>query len=163
MKAYLSVMWSFYDPIDINVDDITLLSAEQVKELGGSLSFLRSDGESWWLRSPGSSKCYAKAVGSLGDVTEVSVDCENVEIRPALKIRSLDDTVLDVGDEVEIAGYDCVILSGGYAFFEKAVGSGAFRHDCNAEDANDYAASDIKKWLEEWAKEHILNAVDADD
>ena len=133
-------------PADIEITGATLLSLEEYKEYKDNVTLLS---ESWWLRSPGVWN-YEKA-----EAYEVRyINCVNnivhsvYAIRPALQISNLGD--VEVGDKIKFGGKFFTVISLKYALCDTAIGHGAFREDSKAADANDYNASDIKKFVDEW-------------
>ena len=60
----------------------------------------------------------------------------------------------------ELAGHTWTVIADDLVLCDDIVGYACFRKDHNAKDANDYEASDVKKWLENWAVENgiVINA-----
>lgn len=70
-------------------------------------------------------------------------------VRPALKIN-LDSSNLKIGDKILFQQYRWTVISSDYILCDEVVIQMPFRGDLEADDANDWEASDVKKRLEEW-------------
>ena len=133
---------------DIRITDVTLLTTEEAEALPVKMKAI---GKWWWLRSPGRSQDFAAFVDYDGALYDYySVNISDVGVRPALKIESTD---LMVDDKFELAGQQWTVINEDTALCDNIVGKAHFRKDWKAPDANDYEASDIKKWLENWVIE----------
>ena len=131
----------------IKVSGITLLTKEEAKALPEELRVL---GTGWWLRSPGNSQYYAAGVNYYGALYNYLVHFSPEGVRPALNLESSD---LKIGDKIEMAGYKWTAISESKVLCDTIVNRICFRENVNTPDANDYEKSDIKKWLEKWAKD----------
>ena len=140
------------EPIELEITEIALLSKEEYEKAKENIPMLPCW---WWLRSPGGRSINAAYVDIDGWVYDHGyyVDIDDYAVRPALKTRNLESTNLQIGDKVQLAGYTWTVISDGIILCDEAVGNTCFRKDWKAPDANVYEASDIKKWLENWAKE----------
>lgn len=138
--------------IDLVITDVTLLSIEEYEANKDSIPPIF---ECWWLRSPGSDSSNVANVYDDGYVNDDNVDYDN-NVRPVVALRLPESGIsnLNVGDKIEMAGHTWTILRDGLALCDDVVGRAAFRKDWKAKDANVYEASDIKKWLQEWATEN---------
>ena len=132
---------------DICITDVTLLTKEEAETLPKEI---RNIDKWWWLRSPSHSQFGAALMASYGAPYYDYVNSSGVGVRPALKIES---TNLTKGDKFEMAGQKWTVINEDTALCDDIVGKAHFRKDWKAPDANDYEASDIKKWLAEWARE----------
>ena len=110
----------------------------------------------WWLRSPSIyDKYYNQAVCVDGDYGNLIDSGENVAlgeigVRPALCISNLSSSNLQIGDKFEFGDRNFTIISDKYALCDESIGECVFRMDWTAEDANDYEASDVKKYIDDW-------------
>ena len=108
----------------------------------------------WWLRSPSDSR-YASFVDFAGWAYYYYCCCDVNDtdrgfVRPAL-IINLESSDLEVGDIFEFGGKEFKILSPTIAWMHKDdIGRCTFRKDWEADNANDYEASDVKKFVDEW-------------
>ena len=145
-------------PIELDITGITLLSAEEAKEVPEDLRVIR---EWWWLRSPGYYAYRASLVTNDGyvDTDGHTVDDHDNAVRPALRVSNLNSVNLQIGDEVALADHTWTVIPGGMALMNDIIGYYPFRKDWQAEDANDYEKSDVKKYLEAWAKEKGITNV----
>ena len=137
------------ESIDLNINGITLLSTEEAIKLPINI---RISEYPWWLRSPGEYDTYAAIVSVDGeDVFSdgISVD-EEFGVRPALKISNLESCNLQIGDIIIMFNYTWTVISNNLILCDKIVGKCKFRENWKAKDANNYEASDVKKWLEKW-------------
>ena len=139
-------------PIELDITEITLLSVEEAKKAPEDL---RAIGEWWWLRSPGLSGFRASFVNLDGYVYAGGsrVGISDTAVRPALRVSNLNSVNLQIGDEVALADHTWTVIPGGMALMNDIIGYHPFRKDWQAKDANDYEKSDVKKYLEAWAKE----------
>ena len=148
--------------ISLRITDVTLLSEEEYTEFKDNIP-LNSDGW-WWLRSPGDQNFLAEHVIDDGSVHSSYVYYDGACVRPAL-ICDLDHSNLSIGDKISLAGYNWTVINtsvnitddpyNGKAIIlcDYFVGNTPFRTDTFAADANVYAVSDVKVWLENWATE----------
>jgi len=74
-----------------------------------------------------------------------------------LRIEDLESSNLKIGDEFTFGGKHFRIISDNLAFCIEDIGLRTFREDWQAENANDYDASDIKKYVDEWFAEALKN------
>ena len=138
--------------IDLDVLGITLLSVEEAEQLPEGTRAIRGW---WWLRSPGDYGDYAAYVYGKGLVNDIGYNVHNHElgVRPAL-IVNLDSSNLSIMDKIETAGHRWTVITDSLILCDDIVGFTAFRADWQANDANVYEASDVKKWLEKWWEEN---------
>lgn len=145
---------------NINIIGATLLSLEEAEKALSLLSeFEKLYPRSWWLRTPGSYDRWAHCVARTGIIyTDGSfVNTSNRCVRPALKIK-INDPDIQKGDTFLFGGYEFKVISEDLAWmYKNDIGFCPFRYDAGAEDANDYEASDIKKYVEEWLDKAIHN------
>lgn len=139
-------------PTEIEILDVTLLSEEEHEKCK---SIIPEMNEWWWLRSPGSSQHSAADVKSDSSLHSNRVDFELVVVRPALFI--LKSPSLRIGDKFNLAGYTWTVIDETIAICNNHIGIHCFRENWKAEDANVYEASDVKKYLENWAKEALCD------
>lgn len=139
---------------------ITPLSIEEFRSLKDKIPPTKEKigilPDCWWLRSPGDDAFRAAIVYGTynhADATGFNVDGE-YGVRPALCISNLES--LQVGDKFELAKHHWTIISDKYALCDDIIGESPFRKNYKAKNANDYEASDVKQYLETWAKEHNL-------
>ena len=137
---------------DLDIAEVTLLSK---KEYRAAKDVIPKRDDWWWLRSPYSHDVsFAVFVRDTGRLDDCIVDDESVGVSPALRIRNLRSSNLSRGDKFELAGHTWTVISDDMALCDEFVGFTCFRKDRDAEDANVYEASDVKKWLENWAAEN---------
>lgn len=148
--------------VNIDITGITLLSVEEAEALPKKI---RDINKSWWLRSPGGYYRNAAIVYDDGDVVgyghRVYFDSG---VRPALEVGyermcMVNPQRLDRGDKIKLAGQTWTVISDQYILCDDIIGKHTFRKDYNASDANDYKKSDVKKFLEDWFKKNIKEAV----
>lgn len=138
-------------PVEIEILDVTLLSE---KEYEKCKSIIPEMNNRWWLLSPGDFQYTAAIVSTDGSLYYTNVDRGSVCVRPALFI--LKSPFLKIGDKFNLAGYMWTIIDETIVLCDDHIGVSRFREDLKAKDANDYEASDVKKYLENWAKENNL-------
>lgn len=128
----------------------TLLSKEEAETLLPKRK--RKYHSYWWLRTPSKKFSYIACdvepdgfIGSGNGVTD-----ETNAIRPALRIN-ITSSNFKVGNTFMFGDKKFKILSPTLAFiYNDEIGHCAFRKDQNAEDANIYEASDVKKFVDAW-------------
>ncbi len=138
-------------PIDLEVEDITLLSIEEY-EAAMAHTVVINNG-AWWLRSPviddGNAACVVGLDGYVfGDGYDVG---SHFGVRPALKVN-LASANLSIGDQIQFNGRTWTMINENTILCDVIVGDTAFRKNSRAKDANDYEKSDVKKWLHAWWK-----------
>ena len=150
MEAYMRVYsWQkFY----MEIENVTLLSKEEYKENKNLIPLIN---EWWWLRSPGSYQDNAVIVFPDGPLFDYNVNKDCVVVRPALKIKNHKSYVFLPGDTIRVADTMWTILRDGLAICDEYIGRMCFRKDFQAIDANDYEKSDVKKFVDKWAKENL--------
>lgn len=138
-----------YKNITIKVKGITLLSKEEYRECKDNIPAINKP---WWLRSPGHYVFFAACVYGDGSIDYYGYDVDNSEfgVRPVLIIKSN----LQIKDEFNLAGHAWTVISEDYAICNDIIGEYCFREDWRAKDSNNYKKSDIKKYIEDWAKEN---------
>ncbi len=140
------------------IKEATLLSYDEYQENEFNIPLF--DDAWWWLRTPGYDSFRAAIVNftgyadSYGDLIQYEAG-----IRPALKLKSTGDFV--IGDSAEFNNLPFTIISPEYALCDISIGKSVFRADRDAEDANVYAASDVKKAVDSWFEEYKQQILDA--
>lgn len=138
------------EPIDIDVQGITLLSVEEAEQLPEDV--LAAD-DSWWLRSPGRDCYYAAIVHDVGYVHGYGLYVYYyLGVRPAL-IVNLESSNLANEDKILYRDHIWTAVLDRYLLCDDFIGTRQFRSDWRAVNANDYEASDIKKYIEDWFRE----------
>lgn len=139
---------------DIEITGITLLSTEEAENIPREL---RSMHDFWWLRSPGCFEGNAAIVkyDGLISLDGYYVDRNRYGVRPAL-IFDPESSDLKLKDEFRMAGYNWTVITENMALCNGIIAYKPFREDWQAKDANNYEKSDIKTYLENWAKENDI-------
>ena len=139
--------------VDLDIAEVTLLSA---KEYMAAKKYIPARHEwGFWLRSFDSGDDRKVGiVNNYGTLSLVYAQYENGGVSPALRIQNLRSFNLIPGEKAELAGYTWTVIADDLLLCDDVVGYTRFRKDRKAKDANDYEASDIKKWLEAWAAEN---------
>ena len=148
----------------INVSGVTLLSVQQVLFMQQVMfvpkditkcNYDKCDYNYWWLRSPGYGSSYAADVNIFGYVNTVGnyvYDTYSV-VRPALEISNPESSELAIGDRFNLFGYDWTVIFRDMALCDTGIG----RHRFDPE-RNNWEASELKTWLEDWLKEKMAEA-----
>ena len=139
----------------LEITGATLLSTEEARQLDEKI--LKSP-DVWWLRSRGDDTRSAACVNACGYVYDSGYDVRQCfGVRPALEIN-LEGSGLQIGDKFTlpssgtsrlIGDYNFTIISDKYALCDMIVWRSIFREDGGAKDANDYEASDVKKFVDD--------------
>ena len=128
------------------VTGVTLLSVEEARNLDKEI--LKAD-KDWWLRSHGHNDYAAFVYSDYGDVNAYgNFVNRTLGLRPALEISK--SSGYKIGESVDFGGHSFTIISDTYALCDDVMGECPFRHDFKADDANEYEASDIKRYIEYW-------------
>lgn len=140
------------EPQNIQIEEVTLLSREEHK---AAIKYIPAVNFDWWLRSPGYDQISAVYMLYDGSLLYSGVDNDCGCVRPALRICNPYSSLIP-GDKFDLAGHVWTVISDELALCDESVGETSFRFDTNASDANVYEKSDIRIWLENWAKEKGL-------
>lgn len=123
--------------------EITLLTIEECKSHGGIIPWTD---DCWWLRSPGAGSSLAAYVIYYGDFDYYGDLVDNsLGIRPALKSKILN---LPIGEKFAAICNRWVMIDDGFAISEDVISRR--RYDA---DSNEWETSELKEWLEKWARE----------
>ena len=136
--------------VGITIIDAMLLSFKEAKTLLTRTE--RAYNHWWWLRSPGYNSFIAASVRSDGDIDGHGRLANGVSdaVRPALKIKNIKSSNLQIGDKFEFGGKTFKIISKNIAFCEGDIGIHCFNKDFRVQKTNDYKKSDVKKFVDEW-------------
>lgn len=135
------------DP-DVNVRNITLLTLKEYKKYFENIVPIKQ--RDWWLQSPGTHSILVTCVNRYGDANKYGtfVGDPDLAVRPVLKIKSFR---LPIGDKFTLFGHNWTMISKRLALCDDIIGYCAFREkDYEANDANDYIASDVRKFINNW-------------
>lgn len=160
-----------YQAKKIKVKSITLLSKEDVMDLtektftgGGpipkNILELHDGSSEYWLSTAGT-RNYNYVMTVTSDTGKIFVPGDFVDascaIRPVLIVSNLMSRY-SIGDTVEFGDSDLTytVISKNKVLANFSLGQMPFRRAYAAGDANDYEKSDIKEWLEYWAKNERL-------
>lgn len=132
----------------LEITGATLLSTEEARQLDEKI--LKAP-DVWWLRSHGDDDVSAACVNACGYVYDSGYDVRQCfGVRPALKLSNLEGSGLQIGGRFTFGDYNFTIISEKRALCNKIVWRSIFREDGGAKDANDYEASDVKKFVDDW-------------
>lgn len=136
--------------MDINFTGARLLTKEEADRLPKRLKLYRNW---WWTFNAADNDHHNGAWVVFGYRGYLHYDTVGNEraVRPALRIESKD---LQIGDTFLFGGKEFEVIKEGLAFCTTDIGESAFRTDWKAEDANQYEASDIKKYIDKWFEEN---------
>lgn len=134
---------------ELEITVATLLSIDEAEKLPDRL---REHYNWWWLRSPGDYQGGAAYVYNDGSFYNYGyrVNGSDCCVRPALRINNLESSNLKIGDSFIFGGEEFEIVSDDLAFCKGDIGDHCFREDWQAENANDYEKSDVKKFVDDW-------------
>lgn len=134
------------------VEDITLLSVEEAKQLPESIL---DCGNMWWLRSPGGSPYYAVCVGGNGSIRKYGlyVDYDGATVRPSLKISNLDSSNFEIGDVVKCFNIPWYYI--GNDMILSVIPITSMEYNKDGKKGNEYEGSDIQKYLQNWLQEQM--------
>lgn len=137
----------------LKITGVTLLTIGEARKLPKE-TMLNDD--CWWLKSRGAGNDCVAGVYSCGSVSYNGFFAylENA-VRPALMIQNLNFSIFEIGDKFRFGEKEFEIISDTRALCTESVGCCAFRKDCLAESANNYQASDLKKFLKAWYEKTV--------
>lgn len=166
-----------YQAKKIKVKGITLLSKEDVMDLtektftgGGpipkNILELHDGSSDYWLSTAGRRGYnYAMTVDSCTGVLNAPGYFVNASyaIRPVLIVSNLMPRYA-IGDTVKFGDSDLTytVISKNKVLADFSLGQMPFQRAYAVEDANDFEKSDIKEWLEYWAKNERLIVPDSE-
>ena len=138
--------------MEIKILGATLLSEEEYKS---NNDLIKYSGGDWWLRTPETYYTYDSdnycgnvlIVLSSGGIDIANTSCPEFEVVPSLILQN---KTLPIGSKLTYAGQTFTVLRNGLALCDKRVCQMAFRKDWESPYANDYDASDVKKWVDSW-------------
>ena len=123
----------------------------------------------WWTRSPSYSYYTGGDTGTLYHKDYKEVYCIHDDgsehkkitnqtgcIRPIIKITNLQELNLKEKDTFRMEGYTWTVISSETAICNNIIGNAKFsgRNPIKYRYTNEYASSNVKKFLRLWAKEH---------
>lgn len=137
-------------PMDIAITEARLLTKEEAEALPERL---RRYLDFWWTSTADAEYTFRAWMmnGNLCYLIKRNVNVETVA-RPALIFEL---SSLKIGDRFIVADLEFEVISEGLAFCTTDIGKCAFRKDWDAKDANQYEASDIKKYIDKWFEENV--------
>ena len=124
--------------------EITFLTKEEYEAHRRQIPLIN---DWWWLRSPGFHSYYAAIIdigGSVRDFGSIVYD-DGSAVRPALKSAILN---LPIGEKFNTLGNRWVMIDDGFAISEDVI-----THRRYDSESNVWETSELRKWLEAWAKE----------
>ena len=138
---------------ELKIDGITLLSIEEYE---ACREYIPPLNDLWWLRSPGRKMVHDAVNVAYGLVDGYGLNVESdLAVRPALKITDIKSAKLKLGGKFDLFGYTWTVISDSLALCDSSIGRFHFRSYWRAEDANDYEASNVKKYVEGWLAEQM--------
>lgn len=146
-----------YAKVDVEILGITLLSKEEYSDSKKNIKPIENW---WWLRSPSFYSSIMYNVGYFGDIDYNNVANPYGSVRPALIYKSND---LSIGERIYLSGKDWTVVSDKYILCDEEFCRMIFRKKWNANNANVYDASDVKKYLDDWFEHNIKEVNDETD
>lgn len=148
----MAVMKAWYGPPrnikKSAINGISLLSKKEYEARRDSIPL--ADGW-WWLRSPGCYSDYVAYINEDGSVNDLGfpVFYSKCFVRPVLWLNQ-GSAHLKISEKFRFGDKTWTYIGDGFAIADEPFCKMAFRKDANAEDANSYEASDVKKYLDAW-------------
>lgn len=132
---------------DVEQDEIFLLSKEEYERFKSIIPLYSGW---WWLRSPGDDSRSAANVDCGGSVNNFGYYyCNDINaVRPALRIRNLESSDLEIGKRFVEYDFPWVYLGDGLAIAEVPIARRRF----DAKN-NGYETSEIRQFLLDWLDE----------
>lgn len=135
----------------IDITEITLISAEEFEE---AREIIPPCNEVWWwTRTPDAGYASSVRIVYAGYGGALSYDHAGSSrgVRP-LAIFNPKSSNLKSPDRFKMSGETWTVIAEGKALCDRCVDRRQFRKEWSAKDANMYEKSDVKKWLDEWAR-----------
>lgn len=112
----------------------------------------------WWVQSPGTNQDRADYVDKTGSFSHYGRNVNNSygSVRPTL-IIDLSSSNYKREDTFLFGDKTFKIITRSAAFCLEDIGQCCFREDYEANDANDYEVSDVKKFIDAWFKKAKKN------
>lgn len=138
--------------VSLHIDGITLLSVDEYRKVK---NYIKPLDFNWWFRSPGDNSYHAARVNGVGIVYFDGFRVDSyLGVRPALRIN-LKSSDFQIGDSFRFGAHTWTVITKDYALCDTTICNMPFREDWQAQDANDYEKSDIKKFLKDWYLKQI--------
>ena len=122
--------------------EITLLTAEEYNKYKEIIPPVK---DWWWLRSLGKFQHYAAFVNCAAFPDCIVVYYVNIAARPALKTKIFN---LPIGEKFIALGNCWIMIDDGIAISKDVI-----THRRYDKNSNVWDTSELKAWLEEWARE----------
>jgi len=135
--------------ISIKLKDVTIPSGEEIERW---TSRIPSENKWYWLRSADKEQGIAGIAGKNNKINAYGDDVDNKNgVRPLL-LFDTEDCDLISGAKITKNEVVYTVISSGVMIADKIVGTTHFNSAKDSEVSNDYSKSDVKKWLDDWAK-----------
>lgn len=138
--------------INIKINEITLPSKEEITNWS---AFIPSENKWYWLRTAGGEQGVADIAGKGNKINGYGDEVDNKNgVRPLIYFDT-DGFEVMPGAKLIKNDVTYTVISSGVMIADKIVGSTHFSASKDSDEANDYAKSDIKVWLDDWAKKEF--------
>ena len=135
--------------ISIKLKDVTIPSGEEIERW---TSRIPSENKWYWLRSADKEQGIAGIAGKNNKINAYGDDVDNKNgVRPLL-LFDTEDCDLISGAKITKNEVVYTVISSGVMIADKIVGTTHFNSAKDSDVSNDYSKSDVKKWLDDWAK-----------
>ena len=146
--------------INIKINEITLPSREEITKWS---AFIPSENKWYWLRTAGGEQGVADIAGKGNKINGYGDEVDNKNgVRPLI---CFDTDGFEVMPGAKLIKNDVTytVISSGVMISDKIVGSTHFSASKDSEEANDFAKSDVKVWLDDWAGKEFGAEKDSDN
>ena len=146
--------------INIKINEITLPSREEITKWS---AFIPSENKWYWLRTAGGEQGVADIAGKGNKINGYGDDVDNKNgVRPLI---CFDTDGFEVMPGAKLIKNDVTytVICSGVMISDKIVGSTHFCGSKDSEEANDFAKSDVKVWLDDWAEKEFGAEKDSDN
>ncbi|MBO4420575.1 MAG: hypothetical protein J5783_01985 [Lachnospiraceae bacterium] len=146
--------------INIKINEITLPSREEITKWS---AFIPSENKWYWLRTAGGEQGVADIAGKGNKINGYGDEVDNKNgVRPLI---CFDTDGFEVMPGAKLIKNDVTytVISSGVMISDKIVGSTHFCGSKDFEEANDFAKSDVKVWLDDWAGKEFGAEKDSDN
>ena len=135
--------------ISIKLKDVTLPSGEEIERW---TSRIPSENKWYWLRTGNKEQGIAGIAGKNNKINAYGDDVDNKNgVRP-LVLFDTEECDLISGAKITKNEVVYTVISSGVMIADKIVGTTHFNSAKDSEVSNDYSKSEVKKWLDDWAK-----------
>ena len=131
---------------------------EDAEKVPSKILCLGKDFNPYWLKNPGRYEynTTAACVHGAGEISEEGfLITAELRVRPVLYVSGLTEYDVIPYDELKLFNRVWIAIPENTLLLKCSLGTYCFRKDYMVDDANEYEASDIKKYLDGWLEKKL--------